>query len=253
MPYIGATKKGLTSRDGLWLLVAVAFHAAFLLVPVMQDKPMVSTNDSLIIELQNFDLVDQPFVQEVAPLPEPQTPEPPQPIEPVPPEPIPPTFEEPIREVVMEEETLPDPDDPEPVDQDVSTAVLLQSAFDRQWSLMEKESDRELGVFVPPGIPDNWRPGITLEDNLFDGMTVPRKVEVVDRWISADGSQNMVINTPNGETLCGRGLAWDPMQPLVENVMQFRLCGGGGKRTFEMPDRYHKNRDPSGIANSTTN
>jgi hypothetical protein len=134
-----------------------------------------------------------------------------------------------------------------------STAVLLQSAADRDWPLAKEDTPRKLGVFLPRKVPENWRRGITHENNMFNGMTVPRKVEIVDRWLSSDGSHNVVINTPTGDTFCGRGLAWDPMQPLVEHVMQFRPCGGGGKRTFEMPDRYRKNSLFEVIANSTTN
>jgi hypothetical protein len=68
-------------------------------------------------------------------------------------------------------------------------------------------------------------------------MIAPAETELLDRWQAADGSQNVVINTPRGETLCGRAEAWDPMHPLVEYVMLFRSCGGGGKRTFTMDKR----------------
>lgn len=74
------------------------------------------------------------------------------------------------------------------------------------------------------------------EGNTFDGMMAPGESELVDRWQAADGSSNMVINTPNGETLCGRAEAWNPMQPLLEHLMMFRSCGGG-KRTFSMAAR----------------
>ena len=88
---------------------------------------------------------------------------------------------------------------------------------------------------------------------MFNGMVLPNKTEIVDRWLAADGSQNVVVNTPDGHTLCGRARAWDPMQPLVEHVMQFRPCGGGGKRTFEMPRRHERLTDVTSLANSTTN
>jgi len=75
------------------------------------------------------------------------------------------------------------------------------------------------------------------EGNTFDGMMAPVETELVDRWQAADGSANVVINTPNGDTLCGRAEAWNPMQPLLEHLMMFRSCGGGGKRTFSMAAR----------------
>ncbi len=77
-----------------------------------------------------------------------------------------------------------------------------------------KDDSRRLGVFVPQALPENWRSGIISRDNLFNGMVLPNKTEIVDRWLAADGSHNVVINTPSGQTFCGRALAWDPMQPV---------------------------------------
>jgi hypothetical protein len=45
-----------------------------------------------------------------------------------------------------------------------------------------------------------------------------------------------MVRMPNGELLCGRAEAWNPMSPLVEPVMMYRPCGNG-RRTFEMPER----------------
>jgi hypothetical protein len=106
-------------------------------------------------------------------------------------------------------------------------------------------TERQLGSARPYQPPANWNknagvPYLAEFDNRFNGMTVPEDVEIVDRWMAADGSHNVVLNMPNGDTLCGRAEAWNPMQPLVEHVMMFRPCGGGGKRTFTMPDRYNK-------------
>lgn len=252
MPYFGTTDRGLTSRDGLWLAVAVIVHAGLLLVPISPDPPSGPLAErSLSIELKSQPIVEQPFVQpgrqpEPDLTPDPTVPKRPQQTEPPP---------EPVMEIAAEDEnaTLDKAElatEKAPV---ISTAFLLQSVADQSGSMAAEDTTRTLGVFKSRGMPENWKPGMTLEDNLFNGLTVPRKIEIVDRWISPDGSQNVVINTPSGDTFCGRGLAWDPMQPLVENVIQYRPCGGGGKRTFEMPDRYRKNADNTGIANSTTN
>jgi hypothetical protein len=72
----------------------------------------------------------------------------------------------------------------------------------------------------------------------LDGMYAPAEVEITDLWLAADGSHNVVVNLPNGDTVCGRALPWNPMQPLVEHVMLFRSCGGGGKRSFNMDSPY---------------
>jgi hypothetical protein len=251
MTYVGTTDRGLTSRDGLWLAVAVMVHAGLFLVPISPEPPNGPLAErSLLIELKLQPLVEQPVVQ-----PEPQPDPPPDPTVPERPQQQTEPPPDPVIEIVADDKntTLDKAGLPAETTPTLSTAILLQSAADQNWSMATEDATRKLGVFVPRGIPENWQPGMTLEDNLFNGMTVPRKIEVVDRWISPDGAQNVVINTPSGDTFCGRGLAWDPMQPLVENVIQYRPCGGGGKPTFEMPDRYRKNADNTGIANSTTN
>jgi hypothetical protein len=97
---------------------------------------------------------------------------------------------------------------------------------------------RQLGNIPARDQLPAWSPS----GNLFDGMVAPPETEIVDRWLAADGSQNVVVNLPSGETLCGRAEAWNPMQALVEHVMMFRSCGGGGKRTFEMASRETPDR-----------
>ena len=135
----------------------------------------------------------------------------------------------------------------------LSTALLLDSASQFDWPGLQVKNLLQLGVHTSRSMPDNWRAGIGVEENLFNGLVVPRKTEIVDRWLAADGSHNVVINTPTGDTLCGRALPWNPMQPLVEHVMQFRLCGGGGQRSFTMPQRVPRTAGIIGVANSTTN
>lgn len=118
----------------------------------------------------------------------------------------------------------------------LSAAELLDSARRQEWQLPGPAPKRELGVYAPHPAP--LRPGSAPGKNLFDGMVLPDAVEVVDRWLAADGSHNVVIQTPGGETYCGRVEAWNPMNPLYEPIMMFRSCGGGGKRTFDMPPVY---------------
>lgn len=122
----------------------------------------------------------------------------------------------------------------------VTAARLLDLASRRGWRLGVESGNRSLGVFTPRPLPENWRSGASTASNLFDGMVLPVETEIVDRWLAADGSHNVVLRTPGGETLCGRAEAWNPMSPLVEHVMMFRTCGGGGERTFEMPQRFRR-------------
>ena len=224
----------INRRDGLWLAVAVLLHSLVLLIPVRQFSGPAETVRSVTISLLNSAEIE--FSATQAPV------LPPIPEEVRPPEhPIlaekPATRQDPA---VDKEETsaISIPEAP----LNTSTARLTESLDRITWAIPDHGKNRELGVRVPGQIPENWRPGIRLEENRFDGMVVPRKVEIVDRWLAADGSHNVVMNTPGGETLCGRAQAWNPMSPLLEPIMMFRRCGGGGKRSFKMPDRYMRAR-----------
>jgi hypothetical protein len=132
--------------------------------------------------------------------------------------------------------------DQKPPGKDVilTTARLLDSAGKMEWPTRIGDDSRLLGVFVPQPLPENWRSGGLSGDKILDPIVLPGKTEIMDRWLAADGSQNVVINTPGGHTLCGRLLAWDPMQPLIEHVVQYRPCGGGGKRILEMTKRIKR-------------
>ncbi len=233
------------TRDSLWLCLAIVLHALLLLAPVMQKDRTSTVTVPLSITLLAPPPVENPFVEEPKskktelPAAKKKTVAPDIPTEP---------------ELARLEEPEDRPDQEPPGNEVIlTTSRLLDSASEIDWPAQAADDARRLGIFVPRALPENWRPGTGIEDNLFNGMVLPNKTEIVDRWLAADGSQNVVINTPDGHTLCGRARAWDPMQPLVEHVMQFRPCGGGGKRTFEMPRRYERLSDVTSIANSTTN
>ena len=124
----------------------------------------------------------------------------------------------------------------------MSAARLVDLVSRMSFTEAPTPAARQLGAKEYSKQAPSWRTGaragaIGPERNRFEGMMAPAETELVDRWQAADSSQNVVINTPGGETLCGRAEAWDPMQPLVEHLMMFRSCGGGGKRTFTMDRR----------------
>ena len=124
----------------------------------------------------------------------------------------------------------------------ISAARLVDLVSRMSFTEMPTPALRQLGSSEYSKRPPSWRTGAegnapVPERNTFDGMMAPVETELVDRWQAADGSNNVVINTPNGDALCGRAEAWNPMQPLVEHLMMFRSCGGGGKRTFSMAAR----------------
>lgn len=101
---------------------------------------------------------------------------------------------------------------------------------------------RRLGDFDPPDPPRNWLPSKAFEDERLGGAALPERIEIVDRWLAADGSHNVLLRIPGGEILCGRAQPWDPLRPLFEPVMMYRQCGRGGMRTFDMPERYKRAR-----------
>jgi hypothetical protein len=207
----------LKRRDGLWLAMAVLLHAILLLVP-LQHIPSVTEISQVVSVTLLAPRKKQPVFepQEIAVTPTEES----RPAESHPPQALPPDENSAL---VKPEAGIFGPEDP-PVN--TTTARLIDSATRFKWPAMEKDQSRQLGVFMPQAIPDNWRPGITVEDNWFNGMVVPAKTEIVDRWLAVDGSHNVVLNTTSGETLCGRAQPWDPMRPMLEPVMTFWKCGG---------------------------
>lgn len=224
----------ISKRDGLWLAMAVLVHALILLIPKQAEPPQVSKNHALTVSLTTPRQHPAEMEKEV---PARRKDSPPHPDRPevfeAPLEP-----EEPPADVENDSQanvTLSSPR--------MSAAQLIDTARRFKWPQTVEKATRQLGIPQQPAVPENWRPGIGLDDNLFDGMTLPGKTELLDRWLAADGSQNVVIQTPGGHTFCGRQRAWDSMNPLVEHVMMFRPCAGGGKRQFRMPKRYQGRRD----------
>lgn len=237
-------KAALKPRDMAFLATALLLHAALLLLPLKPWKnPSVVTPPRLTIDLRQ------------------------------PPQPLPPKAEPdaarseeiPIEKTVVEK---PDPEPLEPLRRkprialeelpakpaDIPPTEAPELLTARQLKELVKRTplqngaaaaDRQLGTARPYEPPANWdknagAPYLADFDNRFNGMTVPAEVEIVDRWLASDGSHNVVVNLPNGDTMCGRAEAYNPMQPLVEHIMMFRPCGGGGNRTFAMPERYKK-------------
>lgn len=209
------------SRIAGWLLVALLAHALLLLIPSQRDQGSRTNQHSLTVSLQAPTRL--PFVTPAAPLQElPAKPASPQAARQA-------TSALPVTPEVTQELAA---EPPQP-----STAYLLNLAGRHQWRLPAPKGQRELGVFMPRPPPSNWRPAPAPEANRSVGMTLPADTGAVDRWLAADGSHNVVITAPDGETYCGRAEAWNPMNPLVEPIMTYRSCGAG-KRTFDMPQPY---------------
>lgn len=132
----------------------------------------------------------------------------------------------------------------------LTAAHLMETVRNSRLDRPHTRAVGQLGIHVLHDLPPNWQQGTGAKalqsvDNMFDGMANPAGTEIVDRWLAADGSRHVVVNLPNGQTLCGRAEPWSPLQPLVEHVMLMGACGGGGKRTFSMAAREPISRNPS--------
>jgi len=219
----------LSAKDGIWLTFALLLHASLFLIPIKQSFPEKVPAKVLALSLLTPQLLkavperpEEPAHENVHPKPD-----------------MPSGLRHPVEPPLA---SPPEPHETHPEDPPlrITTARLVDSISQLKWSLPRSAETRQLGIRGPREVPENWRPGAGLNNNLFDGMTVPAETEVVDIWQAADGSRNLVINTPNGQTLCGRAEAWDPLRPMIVHLMMFRTCGGGGERTFKMPDRFIK-------------
>lgn len=249
MPLPATENRRLKARDGLFLLAAIALHSLLFLIPLKRETLVSDSPDVVRITLSN-PVVNEPEIRDdhvPETLPDLAADEPAN---------VAQTRQSTPTKRVSQAQPAQRESDEAPVPDRVvlhSTAFLMSSISDIEWSEPPAQNTRQLGVLAPQDPAEGRRFSLDAEPNIFEGMFLPNKTEIVDRWLASDGSHNVVINTPGGETLCGRGMAWDPMQPLVEHVMQFRFCGGGGKRSFEMPARASYTRDRGQVANSTTN
>jgi hypothetical protein len=215
----------LNRRDGTWLGVAVLLHALVLLLPLASTERAAQTLRSVTISLlqsppTRSDLREINPSARPRPLPQPQ-----------------PRIEQEPAPPQQTEAPAPVSDLPPPPEPTITASRLRDSLERFEWQ-PPAASSRRLGEPEPWTIPENWKPGIETAPNLFDDTFKPAKTEIVDRWVGADGTRNVVINTSGGDTYCGRAQSWDPMNPLYEPVMAYWKCAGGGKRAFRMPDRY---------------
>lgn len=234
-------------KDLAFLTGALLVHAAILLIPLKSwhsAAPVPAAPPRMTVDLQTLlPRAEPPPPEEKAPA---QTEE----IVPAPVETPQSPSERRTARVALEalpEQLVVDPSPDEASEPEAITLKQLNEwvSQSRLENSATTQAERKLGSARAYQPPANWNrsagaPYLAESDNTFNGMTVPEDVEIVDRWLAADGSQNVVVNLPNGDTLCGRAEAWNPAQPLVEHIMMFRSCGGGGKRTFSMPERYNK-------------
>jgi len=194
---------------GLWLGIALLLHLALLLVPIGMPRELSPAPEAITVILAIQSKASSPVEQPVNHQPE------------------------------LDQETKPQSGPPAPQDtqrlvpaplsaQDLPKAITAAQLFHNvsylKWPLPESEKPLKLGAFKPQLLPVNWLPSLKMGDNLFSGKVVSARTEIVDQWLAADGGYNVVVNTPTGQTLCGRAQAWNPMNPLEEHVTLWRLC-----------------------------
>lgn len=242
MSYAITQRTRVRPSDGRWLLLAVVLHAAVFLVPLRELPPgTISHSAELVVRmvLGAPEPVSVPEAEKV--LPEPEY----------------------VREVLQPRprvaETIelssarrpPPQPEPEPENQDISAARIMSlrdTLTERVPMVTGPDNPSSLGEPRDYTPPENWQPHSGAEalapfDNTFNGMVVPEDVEIVDHWVATDGSQNVIVEAPNGLRLCGRAAPSDPMRPYIENVMHFHVCGGDGAIPFKFKPREPLNRD----------
>lgn len=216
-----AARHGFRRGDYGWLALAVAIHVLLLLIPAAERavRDGIEAAQRVSVTLARPARDEPPAAPAVEPLPQPV-------------------------EISAKRRAFPEARPPKPVvvSPTPPTARELIESLPGIRRIPGEEPERRLGEFVRPPLPRNWQPSLRLEPNRFDDVFLPGETEVIDRWLAADGSHNVVIRTAGGVTLCGRAQPWDPVRPLVEHVMMFRECGGGGRRSFDVPDRYKRSR-----------
>lgn len=236
-------KKRLNSGDLPWLLLAILGHAVLLLIPFTKPVPRpVEGPAKIMLELVPVyqEETQAPAAREREP--EPET--------------------EPEAESVPKPEIFPVPAPGDPSIPEQKFVPVRRAPGVTVARLMEQRDSvatavpidpatapvRTLGEAVPFEQPHNWQRGAGAEalapfQNTFNDKTVPAKVEIVDRWLAVDGSHHVVVETPAGLKMCGRARPWDPMQPLVEPLMMWKVCGGDGKVPFKFKPREPLDRD----------
>lgn len=244
MEYPVSQNRKITFRDLRWLGIALVAHALLLLIP-LRDHLRGPGDEQAAITVRLFhafqDQPEPPATEEQTPSPEPELLE-------IPPE-SPPEIREPMQEEIAEN-ALPveDADEHPPIS--IAKLLGLRESIGERVPLEDTDGDATLSLGEPAPFerPYNWQHGAGARalgpfDNTFNGKTVPAKVEVVDRWLAADGSHNVIVETPTGLRMCGRARSWNPIQPLVEHIMMWQVCGGDGKSGFRFKPREPLDRN----------
>lgn len=207
-------------RLRLLLIIALALHAALLLIPVHRSA---TEPERSRVEVT----LASPAPATTVAMPEPAPRVSSRPIPPVT-GPLAAAQPKPRRIAAQDQQQPPSP----PA---VSTAYLLEVARDMRWQ-QPPVAPHALGTPRITELPANLaRPLLPLAPNAFDPYVAPTSTEVVDHWLEPGGAQRVVIRTPSGETYCGRRESWDPLNPLFEPVMMFHGCAGGGRRQAKAP------------------
>ena len=212
-----------TARFAGFLAAALVLHGLFLMLPAQRGLQPGEVLHRLSVSLQS-----------AAPLPpvpdvEPARTQPQRPAASARPDDTPPAAQ-PKKPPPAVSLSTPSEETPAP---NLSTARLLDLAHRKRWTMPEANEPRRLGAPAPESLLRGREAG----RRPADAPETAPGIEIMDRWLAADGAQNILIRTPSGRLICGRTEAWDPMRPLVEQVRMLRDCGSG-EPTFEWPELY---------------
>jgi hypothetical protein len=230
---VAAKASPQSTRFASFLAAALVLHGLLLLLPAQRGLKPSEVLQSLSITLQGVRKPAAVMETGLDPAPAPPASVPVAPTA-APPATVPTatvTEQPPLPPPPMDfERTQPDSDP------DLSAARLLDDAFRMRWEVPGDAASRRLGQPAPRLRFEPAR-SAGRDPSVRTGSLPDSGIEVVDRWRSADGSQNLLVRTASGGMLCGRAEAWDPLRPMAEPVMMWRDCGSG-EPTFEWPDSY---------------
>jgi len=82
-----------------------------------------------------------------------------------------------------------------------------------------------LGKFSSHDLPDNWtRKAVVYIPGMFKAAELPTKAIVLDKWKNMDGSQQNKIKLPNGDIVCGRREAHNPLDIYSMPIWMYHSC-----------------------------
>ena len=216
--------------DLRWLLLALALHAPLMLVTIERGVDSSRTPHLPVLEVSLLQRTVPPDVPERnAPWPKAMAPDRAEPTA---------SASTAASTVRVPAPTRPDPPETPRKAETAAAAPTFSTATLLHAARAMRHDDERMQETQPLGLVQRGSRPVATGDNtsfarVAAGVHLPAVPTIRDRWLAGDGSHQVMVALPNGDIVCGRAEAWDPMRPLIEHVMLFRTCGR--EQTFTMP------------------